>query len=117
MAIIAQAKITEHEYIIEDDRDSDNPTKFRLQPMDGQQYMGVMAEANMDDDGMMSFSETTMKKTLKYGLIGWSNFVDEDGKDVKFSRNTVGRVPVTVLTELFSEIIRMSSVSDDETKN
>jgi len=118
MAITAaQAKIDKVDYVIESDRGSENPTTFKLKPMDGQQYMGVMAEANMDQDGMMSFSERTMKNTLKYGLVGWDNFPDEDGKDVKFSRLAFGRIPVAELTELFSQIIKMSSVSEDEGKN
>jgi len=117
MAIIAQAKITEMDYIIEDDRESESPTVFKIRPLDGQQYMGVMAEANMTSDGDMTFSESTMKKTLRYGLTGWNNFPDADGKDVKFSRVNFGRIPVEGLTELFSEIIRVSSMSEDETKN
>jgi len=117
MAIVAQAKVLESDYIIESDRDSETPTIFKLKPMDGQQYMGVMAEANMDQDGMMTFSERTMKNTLRYGLVGWNNFPDEEGKEVKFSRHNFGRIPVTELTELFSEIIRISSISEDESKN
>ena len=117
MAITASAKITAVDFITEEDQKSDNPTIWKVRPLDGQQYMGIMAEANSDDDGMMSFSERTMKKTLKYGFIGWSNFSDEDGKAIKFSQMSFGRVPVTELTKIFSEIIRLSSLSEDEAKN
>jgi len=117
MAIVASAPITDVEYIVEEDREDENPTRFKLKPLDGQQYMGVMAEGNIDDDGMMSFSESTMKKTLKYGLIGWDNFTDAESKAIKFSRLNFGRLPVGVLTELFSEIIRMSSLNEEDSKN
>lgn len=117
MAIVASGKLTESTYIIEEDRDDEEPTTFKLKPMDGQQYMGVMAEGNLDNDGMMSFSERTMKQTLRYGLVGWDNFNDAEGKAVKFSRMNFGRLPVTVLTELFSEIINISSLSEEDSKN
>ena len=117
MAIVASAPITQVKFIVEDDREDENPTKFDLKPLDGQQYMGVMAEGNLDKDGMMSFSESTMKTTLRYGLVGWENFDDADGKKVKFSRLNFGRLPVGVLTEIFSEIIRLSSLDEDDSKN
>jgi len=117
MAITASAPITEVEYIVEDDREDENPTRFKLKPMDGQQYMGVMADGNIDQDGLMSFSERTMKNTLRYGLVNWDNLHDAEGKAIKFSRLNFGRLPVGVLTELFSEIIRLSSLSEDDSKN
>lgn len=117
MAIIARGKITEVIFITENDRESEDPTKFTLKPMDGVQYMGVMAEGNIDADGMMSFSERTMKSALRYGLVGWDNFNDGDGKKVKFSRLQFGQLPVEVLTEIFSEIISISTVDEDDSKN
>jgi len=117
MAITALKKIIKTDFTTEDDRKSENPTIFKLNPMDGLQYMGVMAEGNIDTDGMMTFSERTMKTTLRYGLVGWSNFNDEHGKEIKFSRHSFGKLPVGVLTEIFSEIISISSVDEEDSKN
>lgn len=117
MAIQALGKLLTVDYITKDDLEDAAPTIFKLKPMDGKQYMGVMAEANITTDGDMSFSQRTMNGTIDHGLVGWSNFKDGDGKNIPFSKANFGQIPVGVLTELFSEIITMSSGTEEDSKN
>jgi len=117
MSIKALEKIIASDFITEGDKDDDEPTKFKLKAMDGQQYMGVMAEGNETPEGNITFSDRTMRFTLKHGLVGWSNFNDADGKEIKFSRLNFGRIPVGTLTEIFTEIINRSSPDEDDSKN
>ena len=116
MAITALNKVSTANFILESD-DGDEPTIWKLKPMDGQQYMGVMAEGNETPDGGITFSNRTMRDKLQYGLVGWDNFKDADEKDIKFSRMNFGRIPVEALTVIFSEIIKRSSPDEDEIKN
>ena len=104
MAITAQPKITNSDYIIEDDRESEEPTVFKLRPLDGQQYMGVMAEGNMDGDVDVDGSDASIFKA-GFGRSGFQNpcneepecqgnfdcDLDVDGTDASLFKSDFGR--------------------------
>lgn len=117
MSITAISKLIAEDYIPQSDIDSDNPTKFRLRPLNGMQYMEVMSELIRNDDGQLRISGKGMKMALQYGLIGWSNFRDEDGNELKFNILNVEKIPPVILSELASEIISRSEIGEEERKN
>lgn len=116
MTITALSGLVEQEYIPEDDKDSENPTVFRLKPLNGMQYMEVMSEVKRVGD-FLRVSGDGLKLAIKYGLVGWKDFYDENGKDVKFNPHTVLRVPSDVLAELADKIISISRLEGTEIKN
>lgn len=71
-------------------------------------------------------------QTVCFGLRGWENFTDENGKDIKFktTKRTMGpnsytiadpelvcKIPEVVIAELASEIRKSNELTETETKN
>lgn len=117
MAITAISKLTAEDYIAQSDREDESPTRFRLRPLNGLQYMEVISELSRGDDGQLRISGKGMKLALQYGLVGWSNFRDSDGKEIKFNPVNVEKIPPVILSELAGEIINRSEIGEDERKN
>ena len=117
MAITAISRLIAEDYVTEGDRGSDEPTSFSLKPLNGMQYMEVIAELKTNGDGEASLTGEGLKLAIKYGLVGWKNFCDEDGANLKFNKLSVTFIPPTILAELASEIISRSEVGAEERKN
>lgn len=109
--------LKEFPYIVKDEVGSSDATTFKLRTLTGMQriYLGGIVSNNADN----SNAELT-KYILTKGLIGWSNLLDESGRDVKFSKDmnlNLSRLSDSVLTELTEEISSKTMLSDDEIKN
>lgn len=60
------------------------------------------------------------KRTLAYGLRGWTNFRDEGDKEVPFERSlddNLAHLSVEIVIELATEIIARSKVTEADRKN
>ena len=117
MAITAISRLTTKDYVTEGDKDSDDQTVFKLKPLNGLQYMDVIAELRTDENGEAGLTGKGLGLAIKYGLAGWENFNDEDEKELKFNKLNVSKVPPIVLTELAGEIINRSEAGGEERKN
>ena len=117
MEITAISKLTTADYIPENDKESSEPTAFKLKPLNGMQYMEVIAELKTDENGEASLTGKGLGLAIKFGLAGWDNFCDEDGKNLKFNRLNIVKIPPIILTELAGEIINRSEVGAEERKN
>lgn len=104
--------LTQHWFTPEAEADNETPTRFKLKPLDGQQYMAVMLETKADEDGNLSLSSAGMNLALKHGLVGWENL-----GDVPFSKNSFGRIPALELIGIASEIVRRSTLAEEQVKN
>lgn len=73
-----------------------------------------------------------MIEIVKYGLLGFNNFKDKDGNDVKFttqsenihssscrcvSDNIINLIPVDIIIELGGKILEITKLSEQEIKN
>lgn len=96
MAIFPSAEI-EHEYILEDDRESDAPTRFYLMPM---RAKDLATYAGGQD-------------VVKF-IKRWEGMVDENGHPVPYSGKMARELPVGWLNELGEELQRISAVKSAE---
>lgn len=117
MAITAITNLAPFDYVPESDRDSESPTTFKLTPLNGMQYMEVISEITTDTNGDSRLSGTGMNRAIKYGLTGWENFPDENGKAVKFNPIAIRKIPPVILAELAREIVSKSELGVSEQKN
>ena len=117
MAITAISKLTTADYIPERNKDIGDPTVFKLKPLSGRRYMEIMPELKTDENGETSVSGKGLWMAIKFGLVGWDNFYDEDGKELKFNMINIEKIPPVTLIDLAGEIINRSEVGAEERKN
>lgn len=96
MAIFPSAEI-EHEYILEDDRESDAPTKFYLKPMRAKDLATYVGGQDV----------------VKF-IKRWEGMVDENGRPVPYTGKTAGELPIGWLKEIGQELERISAVKSAE---
>ena len=104
-------------YTPEADQGSENPTKFKIRGLNGSEIGYVSPEFVIDDAQRMvtGMSGKGIDLTLRYGLLDWENFENDNGK-VKFSPNNFALIPHLTRVELAMQIIAASYVSDEEKK-
>jgi len=117
MSITAISGLTAEKYIPEIDKDSDEPTSFKLKPLSGVHYMSIMAEVTELGDGESRITGNGLRLAIKHGLVGWDNFNDAQGNKMKFNPVNVKKIPPAILTELAGEIISRSEVGGEQIKN
>lgn len=117
MAITLQTKITPQWYTIESEVEEDQPAKFKIKPLDGEQYMEIFAEGEMTRNGDLKLTGLGLKMAVRHGVVGWENIFDESGKVLKFSTHNLKKLPMEILSELASEVVNRSSPDEVESKN
>lgn len=113
MAITALKKVSTSWYIPEQEKDSDNPTRFLLRPLTPSQREECMEISYAG----LRIQPAQYKKVLAFGLAGWENFIDDSGVNVEFTRNNFDLIPGSLRIELALEILMRSNLGDDEIKN
>jgi len=117
MSITAISGLTVQDYICAADKESDEPTTFKLKPLSGMHYMEIMAEVTDSGNGEQRISGNGLRLAIKHGLTGWDNFPDDNGKDLKFNSMNLQKIPPVELAELAGQILSISEVSGAQTKN
>ena len=97
--------------------DEDTPTRFKLKPLNGIDYMNVITESGTNAEGNFTLSAASSQRALKSGLVDWENFNFSDGKTVKFSIHNFKSIPATTIAELLGQIMLISSVDEGDSKN
>jgi hypothetical protein len=91
----------------ESDADTDEKkTTWILRTLTGVEFIRATANGYVDHEMI-----------LNAGIVGWENFVNEDGTDIEFSIKNVGRIPPTILQDISFEIQAMSGLAEKERKN
>ena len=101
------------DYILEDERELEDPTVFSLRCMSGAEYLRSInyASAAMVNPENLTVS---MECALKFGLVDWKNF-----GDAVFSQNlheNIERLKKEQFVELAGEVLRMSRASFEDKK-
>jgi len=117
MALTLNTNIVPTWYTLSSDEDDAAPAKFKLKPLDGEQYIEVFAESEMSRNGDIKLNGLGLKLALRYGVVGWENIDDERGKAIKFSIHNIKKFPMEVLSELATEVVNRSTPDEDELKN
>ena len=72
----------EFDYVCKCDKDLDRSkqTVYRLRTLTWSEREDVVSEQN---------TLATIRKVLNYGLLGWTNFLNENGSDIEFKKTNV----------------------------
>ncbi len=141
MAITAVDVGKTRDYIAKNDPDRENPTVWKLGILDARikSYLEDAATSfEFGAGGAEGQAKTTLNlnaqavEIVRFGLKGFSNFVDVDGKEVKFdtiaravggkSYNVVAEsvlslIPYNTIKELAKDIQKDNEFSEQEEKN
>ena len=115
MAIKPLSGLAPEWYTPKQDGEENEQTAWHLKPMDGMEYMEVMSISQVVD-GFIDFTPDAVRLVIKYGLIGWRNFKDENGNDLVFNTANVRLIDSNHLTEIAQQIILRSSLSAAQKK-
>ncbi len=117
MTITAFSGLAPEKYIPRSEREEDSPAEFTLKPLNGLEYMEVIGQLINDEDLGWQITGRGLRIAISYGVIGWTEFNDADGKEIKFSKNNVKLLPSVILGELADKIINISEIGEAERKN
>lgn len=107
-------RITSFDHVLAGDKDSDNKTKFHLRSLSTTQKMEITDAINAGAGSAVYW------KLVRYGLLGWENFLDENDKQTAFSESmseNIERLTPAQIIEIGLEILKASSLTDEERKN
>lgn len=119
----------EFEYTLEAERELpvEKRTTWRLRPLNYATHREVMRTSlSMGSDTQSIEVDAYGKaaKILNYGLLGWTNFRDEEGTEIEFRRSADGTLPpqvmdllVDVAVELSNAVTERSVASKEHAKN
>lgn len=117
MTIKALTGLVAEWYTPDDERDEAIQSQFKLQPLNGMQYIEIMSHGEALESGNFLVNHIGRQLLLKYGLVGWKNVEQVNGDPLPFSRNNIEMLPAAILAELGNEILTVSSLVEAERKN
>lgn len=114
------------EYILDSDKDLDTKeqTTFFIKPLSARQFAAVQDKMKISSD-TKNFSidniGTYTLDILKMGLVNWKNFLDADGKEIKWHNkdmeDNLDRLYSDARFELSTAIMDLSNLKEKEIKN
>jgi len=117
MPTITINKTTPSSYVLKAQKEESDQTQFMIKPLTGLEHMEVLALADAGDQGQMIYAGKSLKLALMFGLKGWENLCDQDGKAIEFNRLNIDLLPPLDLHELAQEILTRSELTSTERKN
>lgn len=117
MTIVANDIIATSWYTPKIEEDESKPTRFQIKSLDGSKALEVRSDTSMDDSGQILLTGRALNVAVRYGLVGWENFVDDKGNDVTFSLYAIDLLSAAMLQELAGVIIDKTSFSGAARKN
>ncbi len=116
MAITIRERLAPSWYTPKSEQDEANPTRFRVQPLDGLQHMEVLGEVELRD-GRAIISARGFRLCAQGGIVGWEGVSDGDGKPVEFAPSKLRLVDADVLLEVGLHIYNLTEFGEDAEKN
>ena len=113
MTIKALSKLAPEYYTPESEKESANPTRFKLRPLTPAEKESVTVYEN----GQFQIPPRNYGQVLRMGLVDWDNFLDNRDKPVKCTFVNHDRIPSEIRLELAGEILTRSNIDEDEEKN
>lgn len=115
MAITVLTGLAEEWFTPEDERGEDTPTRFKIRPLNGMEFLEVMAEGEQVGDSFVT-NHAGRTLLLRRGLVDWENLLEENGRPLKFSVHNLAKIPANILAELSNEIMQRSALAMEEKK-
>lgn len=94
----------------------ERPTRYRLKPLNGIQFMEIMTYGEHTAGGEFIPTHLGRMLTLRYTLKDWEN-LDHKGEPDKFSLPAMHHAPGHHLIECANHIIEVSAPGGDDAKN
>lgn len=95
-------------------------TVWHLKCINKTLYAEVM-EAAAERDGSLNFSGRVAVRILEAALVGWENLTDpDDGKPIPYPDKVgtaIEHIPGAIRAELATEVLKRSTITEDEKKN
>lgn len=113
---IARTNLASSWYILENERDQENPTRFHVKPLTSLEFLELTADSRTDDRGNVVLTGAALVRAVRVSLKAWENFYDQDGKAVRFSPHNIGVIPPDALAELAGYILDISAPGEPEKK-
>jgi len=104
-------------YTPESEKDSDNPARFKLKPLDGLTQVDVYSKAKITEQGGFVPTRQAAEVALRASLIEWENIDDANGRPLKCSPHNFRHLPGEIVQELTQEILIRSDLDEDDEKN
>lgn len=101
----------------EDQKDDEQPTRYKLKPLDGIQFMEVAANGDTLADGTFMPNHRGRLLLLRYGMKDWENVIDHDGEKLEFNLARLKFIRAQHLVECSNELLTRSAMGDDDAKN
>ena len=99
------------------DKDIDRPTRYKLKPLDGIQFLEVAANGDTQADGTFMPNHKGRLLLLRNGIKGWENVVDHDDETLEFNIARIKFIPAPHLVECVNEILERSALGAADEKN
>lgn len=115
MAIQLREKLAASWYTPKSEEGEAAPSRFRVKPLDGAQYMEVLGEVEFRD-GNPIITAKGLRIAALQGVVGWENVPGADG-EAEFSPSRLRQLPANVLLELGQEVIVRTELGADAEKN
>lgn len=120
MAIKAKSPLAPYWYIPKSEKESANPTKFRLRTLDGLEYQDVDLYRDTKT-GNWRATQSGVRSVLGAALLDWENMLDGQGSPLAFNAHDKGKslsvIPAEILSELFWEVVMKSALDEGQEKN
>lgn len=117
MAIKALNPFAPFWYTPKSEEGAPNPTKFKIRGMDGAEQGYVATELLLDEGSraVIGFTGKGLELTLRYGLLDWENFANDDGP-VACVPSNFALIDYNTRCKLATRILSASYVSPEEKK-
>lgn len=96
------------------EEDEEMPTRFKLRPLTPPQLESCLVTSG---SGGFSFPPSKYSEILRYGLVEWDGFTDEDDVVIECHPRNHHRIPMRIRMELAGELLVMSQLTEDDQKN
>lgn len=102
-----------------DDDGNTQGVKFQLKGLKALDLFDVNASA-VHSEGTVKWTSASVRLGLRMGLVGWDGLLDKDGNPVPFEKSidaNIERLPWTVQSQLFGQILDASQLGVEQEKN
>ena len=112
----ALQKLSPYWFELPTDED-EQKTRWYIKPLDGEELTDIMMNvsyAGFDKKGkpMIQTNARSVALSLRYGVIGWENFRDEEGNEVEFSELNKKYIHWADRIALSKEVIGNATMND-----
>lgn len=115
MAIRIKTGVSPVWFVPKSQESEEQPARFRLKPLTGGDLLDVQGEIDIERD---TVTGKGLKFLIKKGLVGWEQIEDENGRALACSGPAaLLYLDQSILTELASKIMEISTFREDQAKN